>query len=164
MCAEKLLSYTLPISKILQSTDLDILEALNNVDSVISVLQNIQTNVENEFKIIFKESYEIVDTLEVAIAMPRLAKNQTIRCNVPSENEEEYYKRATFIPWLDSFINSLSELYLKLKDVIKCFKCLLPTGNIPNQTEKSQYSKLLEFYNTDIPQNGVIVIAAEFDL
>lgn len=31
LCAEKLLSYTLSISKILQSSDLDISEALNNV-------------------------------------------------------------------------------------------------------------------------------------
>jgi hypothetical protein len=164
LCAEKLLSYTLPISKILQSTDLDISEALNNVDSVISVLQNIRTNVENEFKIIFNEACEIADALEITIAMPRLTKNQTKRCNVPSENEEEYYKRAIFIPWLDSFINSISERFLKHKDVIKSFKCLLPTGHIPNQTEKSQYSKLLEFYKNDIPQNGVNAAAAEFDL
>jgi len=47
LCAEKLLSYTLPISKILQSSDLDILEALNNVDGVVFVLCEIRTNVEN---------------------------------------------------------------------------------------------------------------------
>lgn len=123
MCVENLLSFTLPISKILQSTDLDISKALNNIDNVISVLQNIPTNVENEFKIVFNEAYEIADALEITIDIPRLTKNQTKRCNVPSENEE-YYRRAIFIPWLDSFINSISERFLKHKGVIKSFKCL----------------------------------------
>ncbi|CAI6361127.1 unnamed protein product [Macrosiphum euphorbiae] len=96
--------------------------------------------------------------------MPRLTKNQTKRCNVPAENEEEYYRRAIFIPWLDSFINNISDLFLKHKCIIKSFKCLLPTGNSPNQTEKSQYLKLLEFYKNDIPENGVNPAVAEFDL
>ncbi|CAI6343853.1 unnamed protein product [Macrosiphum euphorbiae] len=164
LCAEKLLSYTLPISKILQLSDLDISEALNNVDGVVFVLREIRSNVENEFKIIFDEANEIANALELTITMPRLTKNQTKRCNVPAENEEEYYRRAIFIPWLDYFINNISDRFLKHKCIIKSFKCLLPTGNSPNQTEKSQYLKLLEFYKNDIPENGVNAAVAEFDL
>lgn len=77
--------------------------------------------------------------------MPRLTKNQTKLCNIPSKNEKEYYRRPILIPWLDSSINNISERFLKHKDIIKSFKCLLRTGNIPKQTKKLQYSKLLYF-------------------
>jgi len=137
---------------------------LNNVDGVVFVLREIRSNVENEFKIIFNEANEIANALELTITMPRLTKNQTKRCNVPAENEEEYYRRAIFIPWLDSFINNISDRFLKHKYIIKSFKCLLPTGNSPNQTEKLQYLKLLKFYKNDIPENGVNAAVAEFDL
>ncbi|KAL4113346.1 hypothetical protein QTP88_016984 [Uroleucon formosanum] len=162
LCAsEKLLSYTLPISKNLQPSDLVILEALNNVNSIVFVFREIRTDVENEFKIIFNEANEIANALEITITMSRLTKNQTKRCNVPGEYEEEYYRRAIFITRLDSFINNVSKRFLEHKCVIKSFKCLLPTGNSPNQTEKSQYLKLLEFYKNYIPENGV---NAEFNL
>jgi hypothetical protein len=80
LCTEKLLSYTLLISKILQSSDLDISQALNN--GVVFVLREIRNNVENEFKIIFDEANEIAKALELTITMSRLTKksNQTMQC------------------------------------------------------------------------------------
>jgi len=96
--------------------------------------------------------------------MPGLTKIQTKRCHVLAKNEEEYYRRNIFIPWLDSFINNISDRFLKHKCIIKSFKCLLPTGNYPNETEKSQFLKLLEFYKSDKPENGVNAAVAEFDL
>ncbi|KAL4122893.1 hypothetical protein QTP88_015150 [Uroleucon formosanum] len=47
LCAEKLSIYTLPISKILQSSDLDISEALNDVDGVVFVLRECILPTEN---------------------------------------------------------------------------------------------------------------------
>jgi len=110
---------------------------MNNVDGVVFVLREIRSNVENEFKIIFDEANEIANALELTITMPRLTKNQTKRCNVPAENEEEYYRRAIFTPWLDSFINNLSDRFLKHKCIIKSFKCLLPTGIRDRVTKKN---------------------------
>jgi len=86
---------------------------LNNVEGVVFVLREIRNNVENEFKINFDEANEITNALELTITMPRLTKNQTKRCNVRTKNEEEYYRRAILIPWLDSFINNISDRFLK---------------------------------------------------
>lgn len=56
LCSEKLLAYTLPISKILQTTDIDLSTAVNQVESVVSILRRLRSNADNEFKQLFLEA------------------------------------------------------------------------------------------------------------
>jgi len=46
---------------------LDIWKTLNNVDGVVSILRDIRTIIENEFKIIYNETNEITNTWEITI-------------------------------------------------------------------------------------------------
>ena len=39
--------------------------------------------------------------------MPRQTKYQVYRSNVPADDTEEYFRKAIFIPYLDSIIQSL---------------------------------------------------------
>jgi hypothetical protein len=47
---------TLPISKILQTTDIDLPTAVNQVESVVSIFRRLRSNVENKFKQLFLEA------------------------------------------------------------------------------------------------------------
>lgn len=72
--SEKVKIFTQPMSRILQSTDLNIAVASNNVDNIISAL-----------KIIFKNATEIADTLNIIFTVPKLTTNQTNYYNVSVE-------------------------------------------------------------------------------
>lgn len=48
--------------------------------------------------------------------------------------------------------------------ILKSFKRLLPTGSSPFLERKLYYMKLLEFYKTNVLQNGINAVTAEFDL
>jgi hypothetical protein len=73
--------------------------------------------------------------------IPRLTKHQTMRCNTSSENIEEYYRRSIFIPWIDSFLNSLSGRFFKHKNLLTSCKCLLPTGQNEQMTKSHATKK-----------------------
>jgi len=85
LCSEKLLAYTLSISKILQTTYIDLTTAVNQVESVVSILRRLRSNADNEFKQLFLEAQEIASNLDLTMSIPRLTKHQTKRCNTPSE-------------------------------------------------------------------------------
>ncbi|KAE9525840.1 hypothetical protein AGLY_014066 [Aphis glycines] len=163
-CSEKLLAYTLPISKILQTTDIDLTTAVNQVESVVSILRRLRSNADNEFKQLFLEAQEIASNLDLTMSIPRLTKHQTKRCSAPSESIEEYYRRSIFIPWVDSFLNSLSDRFLKHKNLLTSYKYLLPTGRNPTDEQISSFKNLFDFYEKDTQQINFSVAKAEFEL
>ncbi|XP_050540290.1 52 kDa repressor of the inhibitor of the protein kinase-like [Daktulosphaira vitifoliae] len=164
LCSEKLLAYTLPISKVLQTTDIDLSTAVNQVGSVVSILHRLRSNAENEFKLLFLEAQQIASNLDFTLSTPRLTKHQTKRSNAPSENIEEYYRRSIFVPWIDSFLNSLSDRFLKHKNLLTSFKCLLPTGHTPTDEQISSFKNLFVFYEKDMQHISFSVAKAEFEL
>ena len=50
---------------------------------------------------------ELAEKLGVSISVPRQCKRQTHRSNVGGSSTEEYFRRAVFVPYLDSIILSL---------------------------------------------------------
>jgi hypothetical protein len=100
-CSGKLLAYTLPISKILQTTVIDISTAVNQVESVVSILRRLKSKAENKFKQLFLEAQQVASNLDLTMSVPRLTKHKTKRCNTQSDNIEEYNRCSIFIPWID---------------------------------------------------------------
>ncbi|XP_050527818.1 52 kDa repressor of the inhibitor of the protein kinase-like [Daktulosphaira vitifoliae] len=158
LCSEKLLAYTLPISKVLQTTDIDLSTAVNQVGSVVSILHRLRSNAENEFKLLFLEAQQIASNLDFTLSTPRLTKHQTKRCNAPSENIEEYYRRSIFVPWIDSFLNSLSDRFLKHKNLLTSFKCLLPTGHTPTDEQISIFQSQRSNSNCGTKNSKMVAI------
>ena len=58
--------------------------------------------------------------------MPRIVSRQTKRSNPPAETAYEYYRRAVFLPYLDTVIGQLDERFEKHKVVVKSLSCFLP--------------------------------------
>lgn len=165
LSAEKLLSYTLPLSKKLQATDVDLASALSYADDIISVLTRIRENAETEFKSLFRECEEAARNMGSQITTPRLIKGRQVhRANVAAENSEEYFRRAVFIPWTDGLISNLRARFTKHKDIIASFVCLLPSGSRPSKESTENFIKLADFYKTDLDSAGTKSLISELEL
>ena len=55
----------------------------------------------------------MADQLNVELNIPRAAKKQIYRDNVPANSPEEYYKRALVIPIADTFISEMTHRFNK---------------------------------------------------
>ncbi len=107
--AEYLLSFTLILSKTLQAIDIDLASAVGQAENVISLIDNVRSNAEEEFEKLFHIMNSKAALLNTEITLPRLAKKQTQRNNVAAESIEEYYRRSIFLPWIDAFASHIRD-------------------------------------------------------
>lgn len=113
-----ILSTTRPLSLVLQSPSLDLNAALNVLTGALNVLHDSRQNAESAFKNIFHDATSLAESpsVQVPVAMPRIASRQKYRDNHPSSSPEEYYRVSLFVPLLDNIIEDL--------------KCRLPEGTL----------------------------------
>ncbi|GBN44018.1 repressor of the inhibitor of the protein kinase, partial [Araneus ventricosus] len=69
---------------------------------------------------------EIAAKLYIKEEIPRVCRLQTARNNVPYSTEEEYYRRAVYVPHLDDFCNSLKECFVSHKETVASIQHILP--------------------------------------
>lgn len=154
---EKLFSYTVKLSQFLQTVNTDIVKALGYIESITKSISNLRQNSETEFKSIFDKVKEICEKYEINIKIPRITKTQIYRYNVESSNPEQYYRISIFIPFADHLLAQLESRFLKHKDILSSFSCLFPKGD-HNKTENLEnFTKLCEFYQSDVDENGGFV-------
>lgn len=108
LTCEKLLSFTLHLSHILQCPKLDLISALTQVKQIIIQLEDIRKHVDEEFKKIFENAKRLALTnFQVEIKLPRINVAQLYRDNHQTSSIEEYYRVSTFIPCIDNLIANL---------------------------------------------------------
>jgi hypothetical protein len=103
-CLCDVLSVTLPLSRLLQTVSLDLQSAATSVADVIAVLEDKRNNCLSLFDTIFDDAEIFIDAaeLDVELSLPRLVKKQMNRPNYPATTPKEYYRRAIYLPLLDS--------------------------------------------------------------
>lgn len=79
---------------------------------------------------------------EIKITMPRIAKKQIHRTNVPADCAQSYFKRAIFIPYLDSLVSSLNERFSEENEVAYSLFQLSPKYML--KLDEEQYNTLIE--------------------
>nr|CAI5858780.1 unnamed protein product [Callosobruchus analis] len=164
LCLEKLLAFTLPLSKMLQSKNIDLASAMNIVEDVESSVQNLRENADAEFQKIFEEAKQKAELCDIEIKIPRLANKQVHRINVPTDNCVEYYQISIFLPWLDTFLSNLKERFSKHKMILSNLIVLLPSGNFTTQKQLDDFHALLSFYHQDVAELSRNVLDAELRL
>ncbi|KAL5244199.1 hypothetical protein ACI65C_011609 [Semiaphis heraclei] len=107
------LSVTFPISKLLQGKDEDIFTASKYIKDIISTLKKYRSNCDEEFNSIFRESENILKTLNVEVKLPRLYGHQKYRNNITNiDKPEDYYRINLYIPLLDSILEDLNSRFI----------------------------------------------------
>ncbi|CAI6365765.1 unnamed protein product [Macrosiphum euphorbiae] len=110
-CLSYVLERTLPLSKILQSSTIDLKNASEIVQCTIIVLQSNRTNCISEFAKLYSEVQQLASGLDIDLKIPRINKKQTHRENYNSQSIDEYYCISMFIPLLDSIIEDLKRRF-----------------------------------------------------
>ena len=116
------------ITQKLQRRTIDVIDAYQNVDTCIEDIQLLRKYVDQECDVIFKQAMRMADQLNVEPNIPRVAKKQIYRDNVPANSPEEYYKRALAITNVDTFISEMTYRFNNF--ICKAAKLLILTPSV----------------------------------
>jgi hypothetical protein len=119
----------LPLSKILQATDLDIFMANDLIGDLLSVLKKRREQYENIFKTLFSHAKTLCNQFSIQVKLPRCPSKQTCRDNYPIDgidNHEKYYRQSVYVPYIDYVISELVERFADQRNRCGSLWGLLP--------------------------------------
>ncbi|GBM05820.1 hypothetical protein AVEN_288-1 [Araneus ventricosus] len=96
---------------------------------------------------------EIAAKLDIKEEIPRVCRLQTARNNVPYSTEEEYYRRAVYVPYLDDFCNSLKKPFESHKETVASLQHILP--EFCTKTDFYSLEADFNFYEEDLSQKEI---------
>ena len=127
---------------------------MSNVTSVLDLLSKQRVNADENFKTLYGQVKEFAAKLGITEEVPRVCRLQTARNNIPYSTEEEYYRRAVYVPYLDDFCNSLTERFESHKDTISSLQNFLPEFCI--KTDVSSLEAALDFYEENLSHKDIV--------
>ncbi|XP_050516601.1 52 kDa repressor of the inhibitor of the protein kinase-like [Diabrotica virgifera virgifera] len=149
-----MLSKTHNLSENLQKKNLDLTQAVKNVSNVLDLLSKERENADNNFKVLYSQIQERADKLKIKEEVPRICRLQTARNNVPYSTQEEYYRRAVYLPYLDDFCNSLKERFESHKETVASLQNILPEFCI--KTDFCALEPAFNSYEEDLSHKEVV--------
>ncbi|XP_072172497.1 52 kDa repressor of the inhibitor of the protein kinase-like [Diadema setosum] len=156
VCASYLFRYTKSLSKMLQGTSMDVVNAYEAINLVKDEIKSIRDNVDDEFDNLYSTMSLMAETAGIEITAPRSCHRQTLRSNVPTDHggPKTYWKRAVFIPYLDSMLAQLNERFTTVSNQAVRGLLLLPQ-NLAQCTD-DKVDDIVEFYGPDMPSQASI--------
>ncbi|CAN7939811.1 unnamed protein product [Ixodes hexagonus] len=121
--AAKVLSLTVPLSRQLQTTSLDVIGALSHVDDVEAAVQELR---QSGISTVFQAAISMAEAANVEIRMPRVTSRQRHRQNIPAIDVEDYFRLSLFLPFLDHLITQLDDRFKKHRSTLELLSSLLP--------------------------------------
>uniref|UniRef100_A0A6P7G194 52 kDa repressor of the inhibitor of the protein kinase-like n=1 Tax=Diabrotica virgifera virgifera TaxID=50390 RepID=A0A6P7G194_DIAVI len=137
-----------------QFLNLDLTQAVKNVSNVLDLLSKERENADNNFKVLYSQIQERADKLKIKEEVPRICRLQTARNNVPYSTQEEYYRRAVYLPYLDDFCNSLKERFESHKETVASLQNILPEFCI--KTDFCALEPAFNSYEEDLSHKEVV--------
>jgi len=134
--------YTQSLCKNLQNKNIDLVEAVEHINLVKNQLSLIRANATTNFNKLFVEINKKLNDFELSIEMPRIAKRQKNRANIPTKDPEEYFRITLFLPFLDFFVQQLNYRFVNHRNIICGFQMLLKSSAF----DEEKLRELVEFY------------------
>ena len=157
----KMLAITHQISVSLQKPDIDLSSAIGHIELVQSVINDIRSNVEIEFKQLYLSAQAISSKLNVEPSIPRIVGIQRHRHNYSTNSPDVYYRISLFIPYLDELNSSLVNRFSKHKETLVSLQNIIPINAVKSKYEN--FVDAVHFYLTDF-ENGEAMIEGEWKL
>ena len=139
------------ITTSLQSRTLDICNAYAEVNTVVSVLQDVRDDVVTHHKAWYQIAVATGDKVGATQTIPRRCGRQTARSNVPADTPEEYYRRAITIPFLDEMLTHLDHRFSEIQRKAMAALWVVPVVLMSCNVNESQIKDLVEMYGEDMP-------------
>ncbi|XP_013192236.2 52 kDa repressor of the inhibitor of the protein kinase-like [Amyelois transitella] len=157
---QKVMSYTLSLSKQLQTVNADLITAFSHVDNVINALQLLRDKVDEEYLHLYEEAKVLLEENGGILLMPRIVGRQLNRSYIPASDISTYYKLNLFIPFLDHTIQQLIERFIKHRKVVSALSCVLPS----NFATSCEIEEAFCMYSTVLPEKCSSVVKAELEV
>ncbi|GBN35873.1 repressor of the inhibitor of the protein kinase [Araneus ventricosus] len=139
----------------LKAHALNLSQAIANVTSVLDLLSKQMINANDNFKTLYAQVKEITAKLDIKEEIPRVCRLHTVRNNGPYSTEEEYYRRAVYVPYyLDDFCNSLKERFESHKETVASLQHILP--EFCTKTDFYSLEAAFNFYEVDLSHKEVV--------
>ncbi|KAJ3649397.1 hypothetical protein Zmor_021144 [Zophobas morio] len=106
-----ILGITLPLSRSLQATEIDILSAMKLLDTTTASLQTKRETNTDAFKKLFNQVEGLANEIGTEITVRRVTNRQTNRPNIQTQSVEEYYRVSVYIPFLDYLLKEMSSRF-----------------------------------------------------
>ena len=154
--------YVRGLSAKLQGSTLGIIGAYKMIDHVRSLLSTIRNDVDTEFKMVWEKMCKMAEKAHIAsLECPRQCSRQTQRNNIPAESSQQYFKRAIFIPFLDSILEQFSMRFSNLAQRAAYALTLVPCSSTTTcasvHVHQPEIDAILDFYGEDMPASESFV-------
>ncbi|CAN7978356.1 unnamed protein product [Ixodes persulcatus] len=132
--SERFLGLTHHLSEYLQITSVDMSVALEHVYLVLTKLEEMSANSEAEFNKIFDACEKSANDFGATCEMPQVVGTQKYRANPSASSAREYYRRATFSPYIDDLRATLERRFASHRSTLKRLQFVLTKNNVPKAT------------------------------
>jgi hypothetical protein len=101
--AEVISKHTIIFCKCLQKVESDLISAIDLINNIYTVINEMRAHMDTCFARIFNESSSILKTIKGKMKIPRIVSIQTKSCNINVDLLEEYFRIAIAIHFLMTF-------------------------------------------------------------
>ena len=126
-----------PTARALQAVNIDIHSMQQQINTLIKIITTHRNMAEEIFlKDVYAEVKEISNKLHLELIIPRITSMQCYRANFAATNVQEYFRKAIYIPYLDSILASLKTRFDDSKFVPNRLLILHPTRAVTLSREE----------------------------
>jgi hypothetical protein len=133
---ENLAALLLPVSRKLQTVENDLVQAISDVEIVISSLKDLRS--ETEFRKIFEEASLLAKNNGIMVSRPRVSKRSVYRpaSGAADDSAETYYRLNVFYPAIDAVTVDIQLRFGRPQKLAFFLSDLLPGRFNYDETEK----------------------------
>ncbi|MGH0123174.1 UNVERIFIED_CONTAM: hypothetical protein FKN15_013678 [Acipenser sinensis] len=152
-----LLQYLTPLSNALQNLSCDLVKASQQASNLVSLLGD--KRADSTYTNLWENACALAEKMEIIVSMPRIARLQTQRSNVPAVMPQEYWCLNLFLPFFNHLTTQLNDRVCSSLPRLKA-QYLLP-NKLPMLTQ-AMWSEIKEEYEAMMP--SVQTADAELEL
>lgn len=105
---------------------MDLAAAVELANNLFLLFKKYRDNSESKFHELYTIAENLAEEISEEITIPRKTKYQSYRDNYDTRSTEEYCRLSIFIPFIDHFICSLEERFVRHKDILSRIQNILP--------------------------------------
>ena len=132
------------------------MEAVSEIDVVVSVLQNVRNNIDKPHDEWYHEVEEVCSALGAAPSLPMRCDRQEHRNNMPAGDPSTYYRRCISVSMVDHLLSEQHTKFSSHYQTAMLGLSLVPSAlvTLPADDVKSNLTKLVDFYTEDVHSSG----------
>lgn len=151
------LSYTVGLSRYLQTSSIDLTQAISSASDIIDSFREIEAESKNEFQKIFLTAKEVAERHQIEIRKPRYSGRP--RSDGTNIEIDMYYHNLLFQPLVQSFCHELEERFQKHRNILESFRLILSHNSCTDAELKTGIDHILCFYSEFIQVSNTQLLA-----